>query len=129
VAARSWLAPYLRRPEFAYGGLLLAYLLLLWWRPTPQFAFLLDVVAFFVIAVVGLEALRRLADREFPDAEQADPMAAARAALAALRARRILPVATDTTGELERLARLHAAGSLSDEEFAAAKARLLESPR
>ena len=33
--------------------------------------------------------------------------------------------ATDTIAELERLARLHETGALSDEEFAAAKARVL----
>jgi hypothetical protein len=32
---------------------------------------------------------------------------------------------TDTTAALERLTRLHAAAALSDEEFAAAKARVL----
>jgi hypothetical protein len=32
---------------------------------------------------------------------------------------------TDTIAELERLARLHESGALSDEEFAAAKARVL----
>jgi hypothetical protein len=33
--------------------------------------------------------------------------------------------AADPTSELERLAQLHASGSLTDEEFTAAKARLL----
>ncbi|HEY2960669.1 MAG TPA: SHOCT domain-containing protein [Actinomycetota bacterium] len=33
--------------------------------------------------------------------------------------------AADTIGELERLARLHESGALSDEEFAAAKAQVL----
>jgi Short C-terminal domain/Bacterial PH domain len=37
------------------------------------------------------------------------------------------PAPTGWLDELERLARLHAAGALSDEEFAAAKRRLLES--
>ena len=32
---------------------------------------------------------------------------------------------TDTIAELEKLARLHESGALSDEEFAAAKARVL----
>jgi hypothetical protein len=127
VAARAALAPYLRRPGFAYGGLLLAYLLLLWWQPTPQFSFLLDVVVFLILAVAGLEVLRRLSDREFPNAEAGDPMAAARTALASLRARRALPAGTGVAGELERLARLHADGALDDAEFAAAKARLLGS--
>jgi hypothetical protein len=35
------------------------------------------------------------------------------------------PAASDTTAELERLASLHSAGALSDDEFAAAKAKLL----
>ena len=33
---------------------------------------------------------------------------------------------TDTIAELERLARLHESGALTDEEFAAAKAKLLQ---
>lgn len=35
------------------------------------------------------------------------------------------PVPTDTASELEHLAQLHASGALSDEEFAAAKAKAL----
>lgn len=35
------------------------------------------------------------------------------------------PAPTDTIAELERLARLHESGALTDEEFAAAKARAL----
>jgi multidrug resistance efflux pump len=46
-------------------------------------------------------------------APQAPPPAAAPAA------------PSDTTAELERLAQLHQSGALSDEEFAAAKAKLL----
>jgi hypothetical protein len=36
-------------------------------------------------------------------------------------------VGMDTTSELERLARLHASGELSDTEFEVAKSRLLRS--
>jgi membrane protease subunit (stomatin/prohibitin family) len=35
------------------------------------------------------------------------------------------PAPTDSTAELERLAKLHESGALNDEEFAAAKAKLL----
>ena len=35
------------------------------------------------------------------------------------------PAEVDTTSELEKLASLHASGALSDEEFAAAKQRIL----
>jgi hypothetical protein len=122
VAARRWLAPHLRRPEVAYGGLVIAYLLLLWWKPTPQFGFLLDAFVFFVLAVVGLEALRRQTAREFPAADAGDMLAAARGAVTRAWARR---GSQGTIGDLERLAQLHAAGALDDAEFAQAKARLL----
>ena len=35
------------------------------------------------------------------------------------------PAPTDSTAELERLAKLHESGALTDEEFAAAKSKLL----
>lgn len=35
------------------------------------------------------------------------------------------PAATDTAGELQRLAALHASGALTDAEFAAAKAKII----
>jgi hypothetical protein len=35
------------------------------------------------------------------------------------------PAPTDSTAELERLAKLHDSGALTDEEFAAAKSKLL----
>jgi hypothetical protein len=53
----------------AYGALVIGYLLLLWWRPTPQFGFPLVVATWFGLALLGLEALRRQTAREFPDAE------------------------------------------------------------
>lgn len=125
VAARHALAPYLQRPEIAYSTLVVAYLLLLWWRPTPQFGFWLNVVLFFVFAVLGLEALRRQTAREFPNAERGGAVSAARGAVASIR----LPSRTrGATGELERLARLHAEGALDDAEFAEAKAQLLGGP-
>jgi hypothetical protein len=72
-ATRQALSPYLARPEIAYTTLIALYLLLLWWKPTPQFGFLLNIVLFFIFAVLGLEALRRLTAREFPEATAADP--------------------------------------------------------
>lgn len=122
TSSRQWLAPYLRRPEIAFGTVVVAYLLLLWWQPTPQFGFALDIVIFFVLALIGLEVLRRQTAREFPTAEAASPLAAIRSALSSSRKP---PASGDTTAELERLARLHADGQLDDAEFQAAKARLL----
>jgi Short C-terminal domain len=122
VATRRELAPYLRRPELAYGVLVLAYLLLLWWRPTPQFGFLRDVIVFFALAVLGLEVLRRQAAREFPDAEPTDPLSALRNVVSRMQER---SASGGPTEDLERLARLHSDGALDDAEFAAAKAQLL----
>jgi hypothetical protein len=65
VHARRDLAPYLRRPEVAYSVLVVGYLLLLWWRPTPQFGFPRTIVVWFLLAVLGLEVLRRQTAREF----------------------------------------------------------------
>lgn len=120
TSARRALAPYLRRPEIAFGALVVAYLLLLWWQPTPQFGYAINILIFFVLALIGLEAIRRQAAREFPDAEPGSPVAAIRGALGSAR-----KPAPDSTGELERLAGLHAAGELDDAEYAAAKKRLL----
>ncbi len=124
TAARRGLAPYLRRPEVAFGTLVVVYLLVLWWQPTPQFGFPINILIFFVLAVIGLEAIRRQAGREFPDAEAGSPVAAIRAAVSSTRKPSEAP---GTTAELERLARLHADGELDDAEYAAAKARLLGS--
>lgn len=127
VGTRRALAPYLRRPEIAYGTLVVAYLLLLWWQPTPQFGFLRMVVILFVLAVLGLEVVRRQTAREFPDVEPGSLLDALRGAVGRRTARRRAEP-EGAAGELERLARLHAEGSLDDVEFAAAKARALGVP-
>jgi Short C-terminal domain len=125
TVARHALAPYLRRAEVAYGGLVIGYLLLLWWRPTPQVGFPLTVVIWFALALLGLEALRRQTAREFPDAEPKDLSGALRSLFARLEARR----GTDSAAsELERLAELRREGLLDDAEFTTAKAKLLGLP-
>jgi hypothetical protein len=123
VATRRLLSPYLRRPEIAYSALVVAYLLLLWWRPTPQFGFWLNVAVYFALAVLGFEVLRRQTAREFPDTEPRGVMDGLRD-IFGWRPGRSKQVA-DPAGELERLARLRAEGALDEAEFAAAKAQIL----
>ncbi|HXY83945.1 MAG TPA: SHOCT domain-containing protein [Gaiellaceae bacterium] len=122
-AVRRAMSPYLARPEIAYTALVVAYLLVLWWKPTPQFGFLLNIVLFLVFAMIGLEALRRLTAREFPDAKAVEPFAELRSAMSSARLR--APHRTNISGELDDLSKLHERGVIDDEEFSAAKARLL----
>jgi uncharacterized membrane protein YebE (DUF533 family) len=60
---------------------------------------------------------RRTQQNQYDDQAQAAPPQAAPAPAA--------PAPADSTAELERLAKLHESGALNDEEFAAAKAKLL----
>lgn len=65
VRARSYLAPHLRGAAI-YAVTIVGYLLLLWWRPTPQFGYWLNIVIFFVLLMLGTEVLRRQLAREHP---------------------------------------------------------------
>lgn len=71
-------------------------------------------------ASIAYRAGRRRAEQDAYNQEaQAPPPAAYRAPAAAAAAE------TDVIAELERLSRLHESGALSEEEFTAAKARVL----
>jgi hypothetical protein len=68
TAVRARVAPSLARPEIAFGGAALAWLLLVWWGPTFQTRLWYGVLAFAVLFAIGAEVLRRIAERE-PTAE------------------------------------------------------------
>jgi NADH:ubiquinone oxidoreductase subunit 6 (subunit J) len=71
--ARRELAPWLARPEIAYGAAATLLLLVVWWGPTEQtrrWQFLLLGV---ILLALGTEALRRETAREFPAAVEAPP--------------------------------------------------------
>jgi hypothetical protein len=63
TSARRALAPHLRGAG-AYGAAICGFLLLPWWRPTPQFGFWANAVIFLALLLVGTEALRRQLARE-----------------------------------------------------------------
>ena len=128
TSTRRALAPFLREPRFAYGGLALIVLLLLAWGPTP--AFRKPVLALLLIALLalGVEALRRQTAREFPNASRDEAMRRMGARWAAMRSRGDRPATTNGSerlSELERLAALHKSGVLDDAEFKSQKARFL----
>jgi hypothetical protein len=128
TSTRRALAPFLREPRFAYGGLAVIVLLLLAWGPTP--AFRKPVLALILIALLalGVEALRRHTAREFPNASRDEAMRSMRRRWAAMRSRGDRPATTNGSerlSELERLAALHKSGVLDDAEFKTQKARFL----
>jgi hypothetical protein len=118
TAVRGAMAPYLREPGIAYGTLTLVTLLLLAWSPTPAARNPVTIIVLIVLAVVGLEALRRQTAREFPDVERGE-----------LSWRGLWGGGDDPESErlaaLGRLGALHADGVLDDEEFEREKRRLL----
>jgi hypothetical protein len=117
--ARALLAPVLGARDLAYGALAGLVFLLYWWGPTVETREWRGVALIAAGSVVGLELLRRTTGREFPGASIEE-------AWASLRQRsRGTPDLRVDVDRLERLARLHESGALDDEEFAAAKRKLL----
>jgi hypothetical protein len=137
TAVRRFLAPYLREPGFAYGGLLLLLGMgILWWAPTPATRNPVTAILLAVLIAIGFEGLRRQTTREFPDADRRTAEQHGRERLARATAsvkewarrdhRRSEPPRDDERVEqLERLARLHDSGTLDDDEFRAEKQRIL----
>jgi hypothetical protein len=126
TSMRRRLAPILARWEYAYGIAAALLLLLVWWGPTAQTRRPLSVLVGAVLLGIGVEALRRVTRREFPEASAVPPGQAFRGLVR--RDSKAAPAPTgDHVDELERLARLHDTGVLTDAELAAEKARVLGS--
>jgi hypothetical protein len=133
TALRRALAPTLRtRPATVYIAVYAVFLLVVFWGPTPATRQLPYIVLFVVLLALGVDGLRRQTMREFPDAQAGDTVRSIRARYATrgrLHEHDVTIGAGHNGGhiaELERLARLHAGGSLTDAEFAAEKAVLME---
>jgi hypothetical protein len=130
TAVRRWLAPVLARRGLLYGILAVLFLLFVWWGPFAQARRPLYLIVTGALLVVGVEALRRLAAREFPDAGSIAPRELLQP-LSRLR-RRGAPASPGEVGEagrigqLERLAHLREQGVLTDEELTAEKAKVLQ---
>jgi hypothetical protein len=122
ATARGWVAPVLARADIAVGIALALMLLLVLWGPTAQTRRPAQILALVIVFLIGVLALRRITTREFPDAAPGDLQARAELAWARVRA---AGGGGGRTAELERLAELRASGAISEEEFAAEKARVL----
>jgi hypothetical protein len=65
--SRAQLAPYLREPGSAYGGLAALLALVFWWDPVIATHRVVPSLLLIGFAALGTEALRRQVGREFPD--------------------------------------------------------------
>jgi hypothetical protein len=126
VATRRGLAPYLARPEIAYGVAGALFLLLLWWSPTVQTTRVQLMVAAAVLLALGVELLRRQTAREVPAPPPPDLSGSVRRGMGRVRGR---TAEQERLAALEHLGRLHEQGVLTDEEFAAEKAQLVRHER
>ena len=70
VAARQRIAPYLAKPEYAFGAGAVALLLLAWWGPTEQTRRFGWIIVVGALLAAGIEVLRVVTARE---TEQAPP--------------------------------------------------------
>jgi len=121
VAARRWLGPSLANAGLAWAGFAVVLIGVVWVLPLERF---LTTAILVVLAAVGFEVARRQAVREF-EAEGSPARPPVTAPWA--RDRAPAPVSSDAAGvdELERLARLRSEELLTEDEYAAAKGRLL----
>jgi hypothetical protein len=138
---RHAITPYLRQPKYAYLGLGGILILLFWWDPVIATGRLLPSLVLILLLVIGVEVLRRQVIREFPDHVQTGSPEGIAHSMAQrmreVRERRVEGRAAPTEAlpgalsgasrleELERLAKLHESGVLTDEELAAEKQRIL----
>lgn len=111
VWLRQRLAPVLNEhQEIVWGAVGFVYLLLVLWGGTHALRVWWGILLLAGLIALGIVALRRQTLQEFPAGATVVPATAGGA--------------PSTTGELERLAALHEAGTLSDAEFEAAKKSL-----
>jgi hypothetical protein len=135
---RQTLSPVTRERAYPYVALAVVTLVLLVSAPVNDFARLLFVLAIVGFLAAGIELLRAQTLREFPDGAGAISIGETRARVgrwigtqrAALPASRPRDAGgsaggTDLTSRLQALAALRASGALTDEEYVAAKARVL----
>lgn len=129
---RHVLAPYLRdQPAWAFGLTAALMVLVFIWDPIPATGTLAGILVFMALALFGTETLRRETAVEFPNAQAGEAFASMRTRVQSRRERRRRSKdghepATDTLPQqLERLATLRSDGSITPDEYDAAKAQLL----
>jgi Short C-terminal domain len=135
VALRRHWAPHLReRPALAYwvNAALLALVFI--WGPIPATRDLWEMLLFTILAFVGTHVLRAQIAAEFPDTQPITWRASLGETVRSMGTRighgwgESHEGGGSTVVQLERLAALHDRGAITDEEYAAAKRKLLAAP-
>lgn len=136
---RQAIAPFSREHANAMYGIGAGILLLvILWGPTPATRQLIPIIGLAIVGAIGIYTLRKQTADEFPDAQRGEAMLRMRGAAATMRDRGQAALhgqgaASGQAGAdsharfdaLERLSELHDRGTLTDEEYAAEKSRLL----
>jgi hypothetical protein len=129
VGIRRVLAPALQQRRYAYTVLALVALVLLLTGPPSDFARLLGELLVVGLLAAWIEWLRAQTLVEFPDAEPPAALTDTRERVSEwLQGRHVATSGggpSGLTARLQELADLHAKGELTDEEYAAAKSRVL----
>ena len=133
VFSRRSIAPAFRNRVWAYVGLAIVTLVLLFNGQVSDFTRFLFVAVLVALGATWIELMRRQTLLEFPDEGGPTMIADARTRVTGwLEERRAgsgadAPAGSDidVSARLARLADLHARGELTDEEYASAKARAL----
>lgn len=130
VWARRVVAPVLNAERVIFWvGAAVVYLLVLLIVPSPALRLWWSVILIGVVVALGLEVLRRRSMAEFPDRQLDIDVDGLRDSAArtwsGLTSRFRHGDAGDPVAGLERLRALHDSGALSDDEYAAAKAKIL----
>lgn len=140
VGFRREVAPYLRDYlPASTAAVIILFLLVIWWAPTKGFQTTGGLLVNGLLAISGFIALVLMTRREFPDAvtpdfSKIDDWFGERwESVKGVYGRQAERFESrgggsgggDQIAELERLQSLHSSGGLTDEEFAAAKKKLL----
>jgi hypothetical protein len=129
--ARRTAAPVLNadRTVFWVGAAVL-YLLVLLIVPSPALRLWWSVVIIGAVVALGLEYLRNRSLAEFPDVQLDVDVDGMKNSVAktwtSLTSRFSSGDASDHVAQLQKLSEMHASGALSDAEYTAAKAKLLD---
>ncbi len=132
TSGRRALAPFFReRPGWAFAIVAAIMVLVFIWQPIPATGTAIGIIVFLALAMLGTEILRRQTAIEFPNAQSGETTAALRARVEHFRGARQHrheapePSPPSLPDQLEKLAALRDSGSITPEDYEAAKANLL----